>query len=138
MAVRDRGPLLPSTSHQAKLVSCLLYGTLFLIVKCTSGAINLFSFFLLAFYLFSFLISVFLSIFLACCGSFTVKNDTIHSFFSLFWLHILNLPASLQNKNTQVGPFSRKRSLLQNPDRERTNQITGICLRVGLPYNNFF
>ena len=30
--------------QQAQLVSCLLYGTLFLIVKCTSGAINLFSF----------------------------------------------------------------------------------------------
>ena len=30
--------------EQARLVSCLLYGTLFLIVKCTSGAINLFSF----------------------------------------------------------------------------------------------
>ena len=25
---------------------------------------------------------------------------------------------------------------LQNPDRERTNQSTGICLRLGLPYNN--
>ena len=25
---------------------------------------------------------------------------------------------------------------LQNPDRERTNQGTGICLRLGLPYNN--
>ena len=56
-------------------------------------------------------------------------------FFSLFWLQILNLPASLQNKNTRVGPFAWKRSVLQNPDRERTNQSTGICLRLGLPYN---
>ena len=64
-----------------------------------------------------------------------MKNDNIHSFFSLFWLQILNLPASLQNKNTLIGPFPWKRSVLQNPDRERTNQSTGICLRLGLPYN---
>ena len=57
-------------------------------------------------------------------------------FFSLFWLQILNLPASLQNKTTRIGPFPWKRSVLQNPDRERTNQSTGICLRLGLPYNN--
>ena len=47
-------------------------------------------------------------------------------------MQILNLPASLQNKNTRVG----NSSVLQNPDRERTNQSTGICLRLGLPYNN--
>ena len=58
-------------------------------------------------------------------------------FFSLFWLQILKLPASLQNKNTRDGPFPWKRSVLQNPDRERTNQSTGICLRLGLPYNKF-
>ena len=77
-----------------------------------------------------------MSIFLASSGSFTVKNDNIHSFVSLLWLQILNLPASLQNKNTRVGPFPWKRSVLQNPDRERTNQSAGICLRLGLPYNN--
>ena len=65
-----------------------------------------------------------------------MKNDNIHRFFLLFWLQILNLPASLQNKNTRIGPFPWKRSVLQNPDRERTNQSTGICLRLGLPYNN--
>ena len=65
-----------------------------------------------------------------------MKNDNIHSVFSLFWLQILNLPASLQNKNTRIGPFPWKRSVLQNPDRERTNQSTGICLILGLPYNN--
>ena len=64
-----------------------------------------------------------------------MKNDNIHSFFSLFWLQILNLPASLQSKNTWVGPFPWKRSVLQNPDRERTNQSSGISLRLGLPYN---
>ena len=81
--------------------------------------------------------SFYLSIFLASSGSFTVKNDNIHIFFFLFWLQILNLPASLQNKNTRVGPFPWKRSVLQNPDRERTNQSTGICLRLGLPYNKY-
>ena len=56
-------------------------------------------------------------------------------FFSLPWLQMLNLPALLQNKNTRIGPFPWKRSVLQNPDRERTNQSTGICLELGLPYN---
>ena len=51
-------------------------------------------------------------------------------------MQILNLPALLQNKNTQIGLFPWKRSVLQNPDRERTNQSTGICLELGLPYNN--
>ena len=51
-------------------------------------------------------------------------------------MKILDLLASLQNKNTRVGPFPWKWSVLQNPDRERTNQSTGICLRLGLPYNN--
>ena len=54
-----------------------------------------------------------ISIFLAS-GSFSVKNDNIHRFFfSLFWLQIVNLPASLQNKNTRVGPFPWKQSVLQ-------------------------
>ena len=35
-----------------------------------------------------------------------------------------------------VGPFPWKWSLLQNPDQERTNQSTGICIRLRLPYNN--
>ena len=48
------GQYSPVRPEQARLVSCLLYGTLFLVVKCTSGEINL-----LAFYLFSF--SIFLS-----------------------------------------------------------------------------
>ena len=56
-------------------------------------------------------------------------------FFVLFWFQILNLQASLQNKNTLTGPFPRKRSVLRNPDRERTNQSTRICRRLGLPYN---
>ena len=42
-----------------------------------------------------------------------------------------------KNKNTRIGPFPWKRSVLQNPDRERTNQSTGICLGLGLPYNNW-
>ena len=82
-----------------------------------------------SFYLFSF------SLFLASSGSFTVKNDNIHIFFSLFWSQIINLPALLQNKNTRLGLFPRKWSVLQNPDRERTNQSAGICPRLALPYN---
>ena len=74
------------------------------------------------------------NLFIFFSGSFTVKNDNIHIFFA--WLQILNLPASLLNKNTRVGPFPWKWSVLQNPDRERTNQSPGICLRLSLPYNN--
>ena len=39
-------------------------------------------------------------------------------------------------KRPRIGPFPWKRSVLQNPDRERTNQSTGICRILGLPYNN--
>ena len=83
-------------------------------------------------------------IFLASSGSANMKNDNIHSvflvvvvvaFFAVF-VKMLNLPALLQNKNTQVGPFPWKRSVLQIPDRERTNQSTGICLKLSFPYNN--
>ena len=49
----SEGQYSPVWPEQARLVSCLLYGTLFLIVKCTSGAIFL-AFYLLVFYLFSF------------------------------------------------------------------------------------
>ena len=117
--------------EQARLVSSLLYGTLSLIVKCTSGGLHL-KMFVFSTYLWNF---GKISIFLFSSDSFNVKNDIIHTFFSLFWLQIFNLPASLQNKNTRIGPFPLKRSVLQNPDRERTNQRTGICLRLGLPYN---
>ena len=69
-------------------------------------------------------------------SQYVYNNDNFYTFFSLSWLKMLNLPASLQNKNTRIGPFPWKRSVLQNPDRERTNQSTGICLGLGLPYNN--
>ena len=58
VAVRPERSEFPSYCHdrvrpeQARFVSCLFYGTLFLIVKCTSDAINLFSF--LSLNLFSF------------------------------------------------------------------------------------
>ena len=35
------GQYSPVRPEQARLVSCLLYGTLFLIVKCTSGGLHL-------------------------------------------------------------------------------------------------
>ena len=103
-------------------------------MKCTSGGLHL-KVFVFSIYLWNF---GKISIFIASSDSFNVKNDNIHTFFSLFWLQILNLPASLQNRNTRIGPFPWKRSVLQNPDRERTNQSTGICLRLGLPYNNYY
>ena len=106
--------------EQARLVSSLLYGTLSLIVKCTSGGLHL-KMFVISIYLWNF------GKFLFSSDSFNVKNDISHTFFSLFWLQILNLPASLQTKNTRIGPFPWKRSVLQNPDRERTNQSSGIC-----------
>ena len=68
--------------------------------------------------------------FLASAGSFNVKNDNFHTFFSLSWLQMLNLPALLQNKNTRIGPFPWKRSVLQNPDRERTNESTGTGFAI--------
>ena len=127
------GQYSPVRPEQARLVSSLLYGTLFLIVKWTSRGLHLKNVRLLhpslKFQSFQ------ISIFLASAGSFNVKNYNFHTFFSLSWLQILNLPALLQNKNTRIGPFPWKRSVLQNPDRERTNQSTRICLGLGLPYN---
>ena len=113
------GQYSPVRPEQARLVSSLLYGTLFLIVKCTSGGLHLKN----------------VHLHPSSAGSFNVKDDNFH-IFSLSWLQMLNLPALLQNKNTQIGPFPWKRSVLQNPDRERTNQSTGICLGLGLPYTN--
>ena len=52
-------------------------------------------------------------------------------FFQLFQLQIKILLASLQKKNTRFRPFPWKRSVLQNPDRQRANQGPGICLRLG-------
>ena len=63
-----------------------------------------------------------------------MKNNNIHIFFAVLVAN-LNLPALLQNKNTPLGPFPWKRSVLQNPDRERTNQSSQICLRLVLPCN---
>ena len=51
-----------------------------------------------------------ISIFLAFSGSFSVKNDNIHTFFRCFSCK-QNLPALLQNKNTWIGPFPWKRSV---------------------------
>ena len=55
--------------------------------------------------------------FLASSDSVHVKNDIIHTFFFAVLVANLNLPASLQDKNTRIGPFPWKRSVLQSPDR---------------------
>ena len=67
------GQYSPVQPEEARLVSSLLYGTLFLIVKCTSGAIFVFFIHLQNFRK--------ISIFLASAGSFNVKNDNFHTFF---------------------------------------------------------
>ena len=81
-----------------------------------------------------------ISIFLASAGSFNVKNDNFHSFF--FAVLVANVEfASFAPKQkytdwtVPMKTFPWKRSVLQSPDRERTNQSTGICLGLGLPYN---
>ena len=95
------GQYSPVRPEQARLVNSLLYGTLFLIVKCTSGGLHV------KMFVFSIHLKHFgkISIFLASVGSFNVKNDNIHPFCSLSWLQMLNLPALLQNKNIWIGPF---------------------------------
>ena len=95
------GQYSPVRLEQARLVSSLLYGTLFVIVKCTSCGLLL-KMFIFSIYLWNF---GKISIFLASSHSFHVKNDIIHTFFSLFCWQILNLPASLQDKNTRIGSF---------------------------------
>ena len=127
-----KGQYSPVGPEQARLVSCLLYGTLFLIVKCTSAGLHLK---ILVFFthLWNFRkISIFLWLLLVV----STWRMTIFTLFLPFSLQILNLPASLQNKNTRIGPVPWKLSILKNPNRERTSQSTGICLRLGLPYNN--
>ena len=119
---------------QAQLVSSLLYGTQFLIVICASGGLHLKN----DRPLHPSLKFRKISIFLASAGSFNVKNDNFHTFFRCLGLQMLNLPALLKNKNTRIGPFPWKRSVLQNPDRERTNQSTAICLGLGLPYIYYY
>ena len=63
--------------EQARLVSSLLYGTLFLIIKCTSGGLHLKNVCRLHPSL-KFRKNF---IFLASAGSFNVKNDNFHTFF---------------------------------------------------------
>ena len=66
-----------------------------------------------------------------------MKNDNIHIFFFVFAVLVANLnwPALPQNKNTRLRLFPWKRSVLQNADRERTDQSAQIYLRLALPYN---
>ena len=59
-----------------------------------------------------------------------MKNDNFHT-FSLSWLQILNLVALLQNENTRIGPFPWKRSVQQNPDREKNQSEHRDLPRTG-------
>ena len=71
------GQFSPVRPEQARLVNSLLYGTLFLIVKCTSGGLHLKNVRLLH----PSLKFRKISISLASAGSFNVKNDNFHTFF---------------------------------------------------------
>ena len=64
-----------------------------------------------------------------------MKNDNFHIFFFAVLEANLNLPALQQNKTTRLRLFPWNRYVLQNPDRERTNQSAQIYLRLALPYN---
>ena len=75
-----------------------------------------------------------ISIFLASAGTFNVKNDNFHTFFFCClgckcWICRLCSKTKIHGLDRFHG------NVLQNPDRERTNQGTGICLGLGLPYN---
>ena len=78
-----------------------------------------------------------MSIFLASAGSFNVKNDNFRTFF--FAVLVANVEfasfAPKQKYTDWTISMETVRSVLQNPDRERTNQSTWICLGLGLPYN---
>ena len=65
--------------EQARLVSSLLYVTLSLIMKCTSGGLHL-KMFVFSIYLWNFGKFTF---FLFSSDSFNVKNDIIHTFFAV-------------------------------------------------------
>ena len=67
----------PVQLEQGRLVSSLLYGTLFVMVKCTSCGLHL-KMFVFSIYLRNF---GKISIFLASSDSFHVRNDIIHTFF---------------------------------------------------------
>ena len=71
------GQYSPVRLEQARLVSGLLYGTPFVMVKCTSGGLHL-KMFVFSIYLWNF---GKISIFLASSDSFNVKNNIIHTFF---------------------------------------------------------
>ena len=92
--------------EKARLVSSLLYGTLFLVVKCTSGGLHL-KMFVFFIHLSNFGKN---SVFSASSGSFNVKNDNLPNFF-------FGCPAC---KFAGFAPKQKyaewKRSVLQNPD----------------------
>ena len=52
-----------------------------------------------------------ISIFLASSGSFTVKNDNIHSFFFAVLVANFEFAGFAPKQNTRVGPFPWKRSV---------------------------
>ena len=139
-----KGQYSPVRLEQAQLVSCLLYGTQFLRVKCTAC----FSFWIKSFQIFRIIklawrTLVFfihlqnlgkISILLAFSSSFTVNNDNIHIFFLLFWLQILNLRLCSKTKIPGLDHFHRNGPYCKILTKKEP--ITQICLRLASPYNN--
>ena len=121
----NEGKYSPVRPKKARLVSSLLYGTLFLIVKCTARGLH-FKMFVVFIHLWNF---GKISIFSASSGSFNVKNDNIHTFFRCFgckfWI------CRLRSK-TKIQRFD---GLYCKIMTEKDHQSTGICLTLGLPYN---
>ena len=110
--------------EQARLVSSLLYGTLYLIVKCTFGGLHL-KMFVFSIYLWNFKKNFQSFYFLLIVSMWRMTLFTLFfgCFGCKFWI------CRLRSK-TKIHEW-------QNPDWKRTNQSTGFCLRLGLPYNNY-
>ena len=60
-----------------------------------------------------------------------MKNDNFHT---VLVANVEFAGFAPKQKYKDNGPFPWKWSVLQNPNREGTNQSTGICLGLGLPY----
>ena len=69
------------------------------------------------------------------CTFLSQLNSHSTSAYWEYWAEVLAVRTE-RSKVLTATTEGQKRSVQQNPDRERTNQRTGICLRLGLPYNS--
>ena len=103
--------------------ACLLYGTMFLIVKCTSGGLHL--------KVLVFFINLWnfgkISIFLASSGSFNVKKDNIHSiFFRCFGCKFWICRLRSKTKIHRLDRFHGKGPYYKILTEKKNNQSAGI------------